>query len=713
MEKEKGTQSGAPQEDHLQNSTTEFLDPIVSPSGKKLEGAQGVDYKTVLGQLSDPMLSPFHRKMLEESAVSPEIANSRRVRTLEDSKINRTVLTSLGFSKSQVRLPGLLIPLYGPTGEIEGCQFRPDSPRTKNGKPVKYETAFKARPVLDVHPSKGSFLQDPENPLWITEGVKKGDALSSLGKVAISLSGVWGWIGDNGHGGTSALPEWRDIPLKGRSIKIVFDSDAATNPKVQKAEKALAQYLEGKGSIVAILRIPPGREGVKQGIDDYLSSGGLLENLPEATFVEDKPEQKAGSEADDLELAEALDDGANLIFNMQKFWSYDRDEGIWTELPEEALKRRLQLVCRYAKIPIKESRIRGAFSAAKSRFFREVEFDRLDRRSIPAANGILRYEDGRWSIYPYRREDFRRIRLPVFYDLTAKCPRFEKFLEEVFQGTPDLKERCRFILEFLGLSLTANTEYEKAIMLVGSGGNGKSVLIRVLEALVGSRNRSAVQLKQLENRFQRAHLDGKIVNIATELSEGGEVPDAEVKAIISGEAITAEHKLKPPFEFFPICKMWFLTNHLPSVRDLSDGLFRRFSIIDFPNRFDDKPTRDTQLSDKLAAESSGILNYLLIALSAVYERGSLTEPPSARMAVDGWRRDADQVSSFIDDECVLEAGACIESKDLYQVYVAWAKESGIKKTLGKNGLTKRLRNFGVEPDKGTGGTRLLWGIRKL
>lgn len=691
------------------DASTEFLDIPVSPDGKRLEGAEGVDFELILRNLPPGKLSRDYAAMLRSSSIFDHIIKERGYRTLDDTAENRTLLKSLGFSQSQINLPALLIPLYDPMGTITGCQIRPDNPRTRDGKPIKYETPSHARNVLDVHPMATYRISDPYETLWITEGVKKGDAITSGGHVAIALSGVWGWIGRNEQGGSSALASWRDIPLKGRQVRIVFDSDAAVNPQVQRAESALAQYLEGKGAHVAILRVPPGEEGGKQGVDDYLSRKGRLEDLPIVTPT--RPTKESTIE-DDLDIAEGLDDGTNLVFSLQRFWKFEEGEGVWFELPDESVKRALQIVCRENGLPVKDTRIRGAFGAAKSRFFRQVEFDRTDRRSIAAANGVLRYENGGWTLNPYQREDYRRIRLPVGYDSQAACPRFERFLEEVFDGTPDIKDRVRLVFEFLGLSMTASTEYEKALMLVGSGGNGKSVLVRVLEAMVGSRNRSAVQLKQLENRFQRAHLDGKIINIMTELSEGAEVPDAEVKAIISGEPITAEHKLRPPFEFFPIAKLWLLTNHLPTTRDLSDGLFRRFSIVTFPNRFDDKPSRDTSLSEKLAAESSGILNYCLRALAGVYERGSLTEPRSSREAVDAWRRDTDQVSMFVEEEMVLEPGASISSKEAYSTYQEWAKESGIRRLLGRKNFTQRLVNMGVELGKGTGGTRLLYGVRR-
>lgn len=73
--------------------------------------------------------------------------------------------------------PGLLIPLYGPSGQRTSLQYRPDNPRKDDkGRPRKYEALKGRASVLDVHPFNFGKLVDPTVPLWITEGVKKGDA---------------------------------------------------------------------------------------------------------------------------------------------------------------------------------------------------------------------------------------------------------------------------------------------------------------------------------------------------------------------------------------------------------------------------------------------------------------------------------------------------------------------------------------------------------
>jgi hypothetical protein len=189
-------------------------------------------------------LAPDHQSMLlQESGIAAEVVRARGYRTIE----TKTALKGFGFSDSQRNVPGLLLPIYGPSREIVNYQFRPDQPRIKDGKPVKYETPQDSRMVLDVHPFAREKLGDPSVPLWITEGIKKGDALVSRGQCAVALLGVWNWRGTNEHGGKVALPEWERIALNnGRKVYIVFDSDVMRKPQVFAALARLKRFLEEK-----------------------------------------------------------------------------------------------------------------------------------------------------------------------------------------------------------------------------------------------------------------------------------------------------------------------------------------------------------------------------------------------------------------------------------------------------------------------------------
>jgi Domain of unknown function (DUF3854) len=191
-------------------------------------------------------LSDNHRKMLEQdSAINPEVIEARGCKTVT----TKAELATLGFSKSQQNVPGLLLPLHGVNGGIVGYQLRPDQPRIGDkGKTVKYETPKGSRMVLDVHPFARAKLSDPKEPLFITEGIKKGDALVSHDLCAIALIGVWNFRGTNEHGGKTVLADWEYIALNGRKVYIVFDSDVMEKKEVYSALVRLKAFLESRGA---------------------------------------------------------------------------------------------------------------------------------------------------------------------------------------------------------------------------------------------------------------------------------------------------------------------------------------------------------------------------------------------------------------------------------------------------------------------------------
>lgn len=212
-----------------------------------------------------------------------------------------------------------------------------------------------------------------------------------------------------------------------------------------------------------------------------------------------------------------------------------------------------------------------------------------------------------WCLEPHDKQSYRTTQLPIFYDPKAAAPRFEQFLYEVFEGDEDAEAKKILICELLGYSLLTSCEFEKFIILLGSGANGKSVLLHIVEQLVGTSQVAAVQPSQFDNRFQRAHLFGKLVNIVTEIAEGAEIADAALKAIVSGERTTAEHKHKSPFDFHPFSTCWFGTNHMPHCRDFSDALFRRAIILSFNRKFEGAH-RDVNLRDFMTSHKQIVAN---------------------------------------------------------------------------------------------------------
>jgi hypothetical protein len=186
-------------------------------------------------------LAEHHLLMLKDSGISEEVIAQRGYHTAHQAED----LSRLGFNlKQQALIPALVIPIRDISGEVVLHRIRPDHPRPnpeREGKFFKYESPARARNVLDVPVFSFEHLADTDRPLWFVEGEKKADAIVSQGEVAIALLGVWAWK-RNGL----PLPEFDRIPMIGREVRVVFDSDAKENVQVRRALGALGHYLKGR-----------------------------------------------------------------------------------------------------------------------------------------------------------------------------------------------------------------------------------------------------------------------------------------------------------------------------------------------------------------------------------------------------------------------------------------------------------------------------------
>jgi hypothetical protein len=176
--------------------------------------------------------------------------------------------------------PGLVIPVWSVEGRITWWQCRPDHPRSgRNGKKIEYVTPKGAPMRLDVHPSMKRNLGNPHVPLFITEGIMKGDALTSLGLCTVSLLGVYNWRGTGPDGGITALGDWESVHLHGRRTYIVYDSDVMQKSQVQNALRRLHEFLRARGADLRLIYLPYGPGATKTGVDDFMATGNTVDDL--------------------------------------------------------------------------------------------------------------------------------------------------------------------------------------------------------------------------------------------------------------------------------------------------------------------------------------------------------------------------------------------------------------------------------------------------
>jgi hypothetical protein len=275
-------------------------------------------------------LLPQHEQLLRDSAIHPAIARERGYISAIDEK----ALTDIGLrgqaadwiddwddmisipqslrwggrSATPVSLcPSLAFPIWGIDGEIAYWMARPDIPRRdKSLKLVKYERPMASPNVLDVHPRSREHVLDPSEKLYITEGTRKVDAAVSVGLCCIGVLGVWSWRHRNPEEKSVPLDDFDSIPLEGRQVVIVYDSDVATKEGPRGACRELRDFLASRGAQVTVSLLPAGPDGSKVGLDDFLAASGSVEELAELVLPEKKIRKRRnrysrGSHSDILE----------------------------------------------------------------------------------------------------------------------------------------------------------------------------------------------------------------------------------------------------------------------------------------------------------------------------------------------------------------------------------------------------------------------------
>ena len=394
----------------------------------------------------------------------------------------------------------------------------------------------------------------------------------------------------------------------------------------------------------------------------------------------------------------------NLIYAQGSFWHWKGR--VWARIDDREIKRAIHAVI--GSSDLTGNTVNSVLDLVKTeRYQPELVFDQASG-VINCRNGELSYLDGEWQLGPHRRDRYLTTMIPVEYDPAAKAPRFNQFLFEVFKGDVDELEKIILVGEALGYSLIPSCHLEKFFLLIGSGANGKSVLLGVLKDLLGAENVAAVKPSQFNSNFQRAYLRGMLANIVTEIEVGSQLADG-LKALTSGEPITAEQKHRDPFTFTPFATQWLGTNHFPHVGDVSGGFTRRAIVLTFNQHFAEG-CRDVHLAGKLRAELPGILNIALDGLARLYRNNRFTGPESCARAMRRWLSEVDQVSEFVEEECEEGPALEVESGALYAAFQSWAATAGIQRRVTHKTFSSRLESRGFGRVRGGGGVRMITGL---
>ena len=232
-------------------------------------------------------------------------------------------------------------------------------------------------------------------------------------------------------------------------------------------------------------------------------------------------------------------------------------------------------------------------------------------------------------------KDYFRYVLPYAYDPVADCPAFKKYLNEVM---PE-HEAQDVLAEYIGWLFLPFLKLEKILFLYGSGCNGKSVFVEIIEALVGRDNVSHESLSDLCGEYganSRANLAGKLLNTCSDVAPNAFAGDL-FKRLASQESISMKTLYKDVVTTDDYAKMIFCLNELPKTNDISNGFYRRFLIAPFNVQIP-KSKIDPELSRKIITqELPGIMNWVLEGRKRLVANKNFTESPVMNEALEEYR----------------------------------------------------------------------------
>ena len=205
-----------------------------------------------------------------------------------------------------------------------------------------------------------------------------------------------------------------------------------------------------------------------------------------------------------------------------------------------------------------------------------------DARYIAFRNGVLDIVTG--QMQPFSPDMVITNQIPWDYNPEAYSELADDTLNKLACGDPAVRS---LLEECIGYCFYRANDYKKSFMLTGKGNNGKSTFLDCVKAILGDGNISALDLKELGDRFSTSMMFGKLANIGDDISDdflqGSQV--AIFKKVVSGNRIKAERKGQDPFEFNPYVKLLFSANDIPRMKDKTGAVLNRLVIIPFNARF--------------------------------------------------------------------------------------------------------------------------------
>jgi putative DNA primase/helicase len=233
-------------------------------------------------------------------------------------------------------------------------------------------------------------------------------------------------------------------------------------------------------------------------------------------------------------------------------------------------------------------------------------------------------------------------------------------------------------------------------ILYGSGANGKTTFLNTILSILGDYGTATPTetfMRKTGDQITNdiARLRGTRFVTTTEAEQGRRLSEPLIKKITGNDQMTARFLYGEFFIFLPTFKIFLATNYKPVIKGTDFGIWRRIKLIPFTTRIPEE-RQDRRLEEKLKAEASGILNWLLEG-TARWKQEGLQAPAAILNATNEYRGEMDVIGNFLKECCIAKEGATIRIRELFKAYVDWC-DTNNEHAVSERFFSLRLKEMG-------------------
>ncbi|HDO9120723.1 TPA: DNA primase [Clostridioides difficile] len=250
--------------------------------------------------------------------------------------------------------------------------------------------------------------------------------------------------------------------------------------------------------------------------------------------------------------------------------------------------------------------------------------------------------------------------------------------------------------EVVGYCFYRRNELRKAFILTGDKANGKSTYLDMIKTLLGDENTSALDLKELSDRFKTAELFGKLANIGDDIGDEFIANPAIFKKLVSGDRVNVERKGQNPFDFNNYSKFLFSANNIPRIKDKTGAVLDRLIIIPFNASFSVKDKDfDPYIKYKLREQEAieYLINLGLEGLKRVLKNRKFTVPDKVKKEILEYEEVNNPILGFFKEVDKIENES---TKEIYRKYQEYCILNGLQPISNIEFSRQVVKKFGYE-----------------